>query len=223
MRALVIEDDPKLSRLLRTGLSEQGFTVDVARDGEEGLALASTEPYDAVVLDLMIPKVEGTRVLRELRAAGRDVPVLILTARDGAESKVAGLDAGADDYMTKPFTFAELAARLRALIRRTHRVADSVIRVGDLEVDTGARRVRRGGRTIELRAKEYALLELLALRAGHVVTRSQILDHIYAHDSETLSNVVDVHLCRLRSMIDREPARPLIRTIRGQGYVLEAT
>ena len=223
MRALVIEDDPKLSRLLRTGLSEQGFTVDVARDGEEGLALASTEPYDAVVLDLMIPKVEGTRVLRELRAAGRDVPVLILTARDGAESKVAGLDAGADDYMTKPFTFAELAARLRALIRRTHRLADSVIRVGDLEVDTGARRVRRGGRTIELRAKEYALLELLALRAGHVVTRSQILDHIYAHDSETLSNVVDVHLCRLRSMIDREPARPLIRTIRGQGYVLEAT
>ncbi len=221
MRTLVIEDDPKLGRLLRRGLTEEGFSVDLAADGEEGLHLATTEAYDAIVLDLMIPKIPGAQVLAAMRKAGRETPVLILTARDAPQEKVAGLNAGADDYMTKPFTFAELTARLRALIRRSNRVASAVIRIGDLEIDTSARRVSRGGKSIELRAKEYALLELLALHQGEVVTRTQICDHIYAQDDETMSNAVDVHVCRLRQEIDREGKASLIRTVRGQGYVLE--
>lgn len=221
MRTLVIEDDPKLGRLLRRGLTEEGFSVDLAADGEEGLHLATTEAYDAVVLDLMIPKIPGVQVLASMRKAGRDTPVLILTARDAPQEKVAGLNAGADDYMTKPFTFAELIARLRALIRRSKRVATAVIRIGDLEIDTAARRVSRGGKTIELRAKEFALLELLALHRGKVVTRTEIYDHIYAQDDDTMSNAVDVHVCRLRQEIDRAGKASLIRTVRGQGYVLE--
>jgi two-component system OmpR family response regulator len=162
-------------------------------------------------------------VLERVRAGGGAIPVLILTARDAPAEKVRGLDAGADDWMTKPFTFAELGARLRALIRRTHRVATSVVRIGDLEVDTAARHVVRAGRAVDLRAKEYAILELLALRQGQVVTRGELLDHVWAHDSEVASNIVDVHVCRLRGAIDRENARPLIHTIRGQGYVLKET
>jgi len=228
VRTLVIEDDPKLGRLLRRGLTEEGFSVDLAADGEEGLHLATTETYDAIVLDLMIPKIPGAQVLAALRKAGRDTPVLILTARDAPQEKVAGLNSGADDYMTKPFAFAELTARLHALIRRSNRVASAVIRIGDLQIDTSARRVSRGGKTIELRAKEYALLELLALHQGEVVTRTQIYDHIYSQDDDTMSNAVDVHVCRLRQEID--PGRAsllgggkasLIRTVRGQGYVLE--
>ncbi len=228
MRTLVIEDDLKLQKLLRRGLTEEGFTVDVASDGEEGLFLAQSEAFDVIVLDLMIPKIPGAQVLSRLRAAGnqqaglaRQTPVLILTARDADADKVAGLNAGADDYMTKPFTFTELIARLRALIRRSHRVPTSVIRVADLEIDTAARRVKRGGKPIDLPAKQYALLELLALNRGKIVTRSQIYDHIYAYDSDTLSNVVDVHVCRLRESIDRGFSARLLHTIRGQGYVLE--
>ena len=220
MRTLVIEDDAKLLKLLRRGLSEEGFSVDTAADGEEGLFLATTESYDALVLDLMIPKLPGVELLRALRKSGRNTPVLILTDRDGAAEKVAGLNAGADDYLTKPFSFEELTARLRALIRRTTRVATSVIRAGDLELDTAARRVTRGGKTLELRAKEFALLELLALRKGQIVTRTQMYDHLFAYDSDTLSNVVDVHLCRLRRAVDRGFGSRLIHTIRGQGYVL---
>ena len=221
MRTLVIEDDLKLQKLLRRGLTEEGFTVDVASDGEEGLFLAQSEAYDVIVLDLMIPKVPGAQVLARLRDAGKQTPVLILTARDADADKVAGLNAGADDYMTKPFTFAELTARLRALIRRSHRVPTSVIRVADLEIDTAARRVRRGGKPIDLPGKQYALLELLALNRGKIVTRSQIYDHVYAYDSDTLSNVVDVHVCRLRESIDRGHSARLLHTVRGQGYVLE--
>ena len=221
MRTLVIEDDLKLQKLLRRGLSEEGFTVDVAADGEEGLFLAQSEAYDVIVLDLMIPKVPGAQVLSRLREAGKQTPVLILTARDADADKVAGLNAGADDYMTKPFTFTELIARLRALIRRSHRVPTPVIRVADLEIDTAARRVRRAGKPIDLPAKQYALLELLALNRGKIVTRSQIYDHVYAYDSDTLSNVVDVHLCRLRESIDRGFSARLLHTVRGQGYVLE--
>lgn len=221
MRTLVIEDDLKLQKLLRKGLSEEGFTVDVASDGEEGLFLAQSESYDVVVLDLMIPKLSGAEVLSRLRAGGKETPVLILTARDADADKVAGLNAGADDYMTKPFTFTELIARLRALIRRSHRAPTSIIRVGDLEVDTGARRVRRAGKPIDIPSKQYALLELLALHRGKIVTRSQIYDHVYAYDSDTLSNVVDVHVCRLRESIDRGFPTRLLHTIRGQGYVLE--
>ena len=220
MRILVIEDEPKLQKLLGRGLSEAGFSVDTASDGEEGLFLANTESYDAIVLDLMIPKIPGVKVLQTLREKGRKTPVLILTARDGPAELVAGLNAGADDYMIKPFTFAELVARLRALIRRTHEVASAVVRAGDLEIDIAARRVTVAGRVIALRAKEYALLELLALHKGQVVTRTQIYEHIYAYESDTLSNVVDAHLCRLRRAIDPGGDAPLIHTVRGQGYVL---
>lgn len=221
MRTLVIEDDAKLQKLLKRGLVEEGFSVDAAGDGEEGLFLAETEAYDAIVLDLMIPKIPGLEVLRRLRSQKRAVPVLILTARDGNAEKVAGLNLGADDYMTKPFTFEELVARLRALIRRTNRVPDSVIRVGDLEIDLAARMVRRGGRPIQLQAKQYALLELLALNKGKIVTRTQIYDHIYHYDSDTLSNVADVHMCKLRDSIDRGFKVQLIHTVRGQGYLLK--
>lgn len=217
----MIEDDPKLQKLLRRGLSEEGFTVDVAADGEEGLFLAQSEAYDVIVLDLMIPKIPGAQVLSRLREAGKQTPVLILTARDADADKVAGLNAGADDYMTKPFTFTELIARLRALIRRSHRVPTSIIRVADLEIDTAARRVRRDGKPIDLPARQYALLELLALNRGKIVTRSEIYDHVYAYDSDTLSNVVDVHVCRLRESIDRGFSVRLLHTVRGQGYVLE--
>lgn len=220
MRVLVIEDEAALQKLLRRGLTEEGFSVDVSADGEDGLHRAQTESHDAIILDLMIPLVPGGEVLKRLRARGRTTPVLILTARDGSAEKVRGLDAGADDYMTKPFVFAELVARLRALIRRAHRVVSSTICVGDLEIDTAARRVTRAGQLIELRAKEYALLELLALHRGEVVAQTAIIEHIYADESDTLSNVVEVHMCRLRGRIERGFGPSLIRTVRGQGYVL---
>lgn len=220
MRVLVVEDEPKLLKLLGQGLAEAGFSVDGAADGARGLADARTGRYDAVVLDLMLPGMPGIDVLRALRKEGRATPVLILTARDGVEARVAGLDAGADDWMTKPFALAELTARLRALIRRANGAPSPEIRVGDLEIDLAGRRVRRAGTVIELRAKEFALLELLALHRGKVVTHSQIHDHVYDRESDTLSNVVDVMVCRLRSRIDREFGAPLIHTVRGQGYRL---
>jgi DNA-binding response OmpR family regulator len=222
MRTLVIEDDASLQRLLRRGLTEAGFGVDVAADGECALDLARTETYDAIVLDLMIPRIPGSEVLRTLRKERRKTPILILTARDAAEDKVAGLDAGADDYLTKPFVFAELVARLRALVRRSSGADQRVIRVGDLEIDTAARRVSRGGRELSLRAKEYELLEFLALRQGKLVTRAQLHDRLFGKDSETLASTVDVHLSRLRTAVDRGSKSPLITTVRGQGYRLEA-
>jgi two-component system OmpR family response regulator len=222
MQALVVEDDARLQRLLRRGLTEAGFEVDVAADGECALDLARAGTYDAIVLDLMIPRVSGTEVLRALRAGGTKTPVLILTARDAAEDKVAGLDGGADDYLTKPFVFAELVARIRALVRRANDVERSLIRIGDLEVDTAARSAKRGGRALALRAKEYELLEFLALRKGVLVTRAQLHDRLFGKDSETLANTIDVHLSRLRTALDRGSAKSLIRTVRGQGYRLEA-
>jgi DNA-binding response OmpR family regulator len=221
MKILVIEDDAMLQRLLRRGLSEAGFEVDVAADGECALDLARTDAHDAIVLDLMIPRVPGTEVLRTLRAERKRTPILILTARDAAEDKVAGLDDGADDYLTKPFVFAELVARIRALVRRAHGVERAVIRIGDLELDTDARSASRGGRPLALRAKEYDLLEFLAMRAGKLVTRAQLHDRLFGKDSETLDNTVDVHVSRLRSAVDQGSPKPLIHTVRGQGYRLD--
>ncbi|MEZ5963140.1 MAG: response regulator transcription factor [Planctomycetota bacterium] len=222
MRVLVIEDDQSLAKVVRRGLVEAGLSVDAAGDGESGLHLASSEAYDAIVLDLMLPRLPGLEVLTRLRARRQATPVLVLTARDGVEDRVDGLDRGADDYLTKPFALAELVARLRALIRRDHRVAHPEVQIGDLSIDMSARRVRRGGRDIELPAKQYALLELLALRRGGVVTRSEIYDKIYDGDCETLSNVVDVHMCRLRDFVDRGFGERLLHTVRGQGYRLAA-
>jgi len=220
VRILVVEDYEPLRSALRRGLSEEGMAVDTAEDGEEALWLARSNDYDVIVLDLMLPKRDGLSVLRELRRAGGGAAVLILTARDGVEDRVRGLDLGADDYLVKPFAFEEFLARVRALIRRKYDRKDPVIRIADLEVDTAARRARRGGEELKLTAREYALLEFLALRAGSVVTRTEIWEHLYSFNDEIKSNVVDVYIGYLRKKIER-PGKPrLIHTRRGLGYVL---
>jgi len=220
MRALVVEDYPPLSASLAQGLREQGYAVDVTGDGNEGLWYARTSAYDVIVLDLMLPGLDGRELLRTIRNDGNTTPVLILTARDTVADRVAGLDLGADDYLVKPFAFDELTARLRALVRRRHRLATSVLRIADLEIDTGARTVRRIGRTIALSAREYALLEYLAHRRGQVVTRGELWDHLYDFAAEPHSNVLDVYVGYLRRKIDDGHRIKLIHTRRGQGYVL---
>lgn len=220
MRLLLVEDHKPLARSLKQGLEEEGFAVDVAHDGEEGAYKGKTTPYDAIILDLMLPKVDGLSVLRQWRQAEVKCPVLVLTARDRLEDKVRGLDYGADDYMTKPFQLEELLARVRALVRRGHQVKDPVLRVHDLEINTAARTVRRGGKAIALTPREYALLEYLAFHRGKVVTRAMIWDHLYNEQEETTSNVVDVYIRYLRNKIDRGFDPPLILTRWGEGYVL---
>ena len=217
MRALVVEDYAPLRTAVQEGLTEAGFAVDVATNGEEGLWLAEQNPYDVVVLDIMLPKLDGIEVLKRLRRAGSKHAVLLLTAKDTVEDRVRGLDAGADDYLVKPFAFAELLARVRALVRRRYDAKDPTVRVGDLEVDTAARAVRRAGTAIALSAREYALLEYLALRAGEIVTRTQIWEHVYDFHSDAQSNVVDVYIGYLRKKLGQPQ---LIHTRRGQGYVL---
>jgi DNA-binding response OmpR family regulator len=220
VRALVIEDYRPVRAAVAGGLRESGFAVDEAADGEEGLWLAESNPYDVMVLDLMLPKLDGTALLERLRQAGNRVPVLVLTARDALDDRVKGLDLGADDYLVKPFALTELLARVRALVRRRYDAASPLLRVADLEVDTVKRAVRRGGQPIDLSAREYALLEYLAARAGQVVTRTEIWEHVYDFNSEAQSNVVDVYIGYLRKKLERPGAPPLIRTRRGQGYVL---
>lgn len=219
MRVLVVEDYRPIRVAVQEGLEEAGFAVDVAEDGESGLWMAQTNPYDALVLDLMLPKLDGAAVMRQLRQGGSKVPILLLTAKDTVEDRVAGLDLGADDYLTKPFAFTELVARVRALIRRSYDAPDPVVRISDVEIDTARRLVLRRGETIALSAREYALLEYLALRAGQLVTRTQIWEHVYDFHSEARSNVVDVYVGYLRKKLG---APPIIHTRRGQGYVLAA-
>lgn len=220
MRVLLIEDHRPLLRALKRGLEEEGFAVDTAEDGEEGEYKGRTASYDVIVLDLMLPKKDGLTVLKEWRQAGIKTHVLVLTAKDTTEDKVAGLDLGADDYLTKPFQLEELLARLRALIRRGHQVKDPVLRVHDLEVDTAARTVKRGGQTIHLTPREFALLQFLAFHRGKVVTRSMIWEHLYDEYDENTSNVVDVYIRYLRTKIDKGFAKPLILTRWGEGYML---
>jgi DNA-binding response OmpR family regulator len=220
MRVLLVEDDSPLREALVQGLEEAGFAVDASADGEEGLWYARSAEHDVIVLDLMLPRVDGLAVLSRLRREGSSVPVLILTARDTVEDRVKGLNLGADDYLIKPFAFAELLARVRALVRRRYDKKDPVLRVEDLEIDTTGRTVRRGDKTVNLSAREYALLEFLAARAGHVVSRSEIWEHVYDFCSDPESNVVDVYIGHLRRKIE-QPGRPrLIHTRRGQGYLL---
>ena len=219
MRALVVEDYAPVRTAVVEGLTENGFAVDSSADGEEGLWFAQQNPYDVIVLDLMLPKLDGLGVLRKLRASGSTVPVLVLTARDGVDDRVRGLDTGADDYLVKPFAFAELLARVRVLVRRRYDAAP-VIRIGDLEIDTTKRAVKRGDESIVLSAREYALLEYLALRADQLVTRTEIWEHVYDFHSDAHSNVVDVYIGYLRKKLEREGAAKLIHTRRGQGYVL---
>ena len=223
MKILIIEDEPKTGKFLKKGLTEAGFVADVAADGRDGLHLALTESYDLVVLDVMLPGIDGWGVLREMRRAERQYPVLFLTARDQVDDRVKGLELGADDYLVKPFAFSELLARVRTLLRRSkdsHALEN--IKVADLELDLPRRRVMRAGKRITLTAKEFALLELMMRRQGEVLPRSMIASQVWDMNFDSDTNVIDVAVRRLRAKIDDEFDVKLIRTMRGMGYVLEA-
>ncbi len=221
MRLLLIEDEPDAARMLARGLREQAYAVDVAADGRDGAYRASIADYDAIILDVMLPALDGIEVCRHLRRGGSSVPILMLTARDSVEARIAGLDSGADDYLTKPFDFGELLARLRAVIRRGVRPAlPDQIHIGLLELDTRGRRVLKHGREIPLTSREYALLEYLARRAGDVVGRADIAEHVWDDSYEPLSNVIDVYIQRLRRKLDDPGRESVIRTRRGEGYTL---
>ncbi len=220
MRVLVIEDYPPLQKAVAKGLREAGYAVDVTGDGEEGLWYATSNEYDVVVLDLMLPKMDGMTILKRLRAAGRPCHVLILTAKDTLADRVHGLDAGADDYLVKPFAFEELLARVRALARRAYCIKNPRLEVGDLRIETPTQRVWRGKEEARLTPREYVLLEYLAMRAGQVVSRTDIWEHVYEFNSEADSNVVDVYIGYLRKKLERPGRPPLIRTVRGRGYAL---
>ena len=222
MRILVVEDDQGVGRFIQSGLEQEGYAVDRLGDGRFAGDQAQAADYDAVVLDLMLPGRSGFDVLRDIRARKPSLPVLILTAKDSVTDRIAGLDAGADDYVVKPFALAELSARIRAVLRRGA-PRENILRVADLELDTINRVVRRDGQRIELKPKEYALLEFLMRNAGRPVTRSLIIEHVWDIHFESVSNVVEVHINSLRNKIDREFSRPLIHTVRGVGYKLAAT
>jgi len=222
MRVLVIEDDRKVASFIQTGLEQEGYAVDVLNDGNTAGEQASTIDYDVVVLDLMLPGRSGFQVLRDIRARRATSPVLILTARDAVEERIAGLDAGADDYMAKPFALAELSARLRALLRRGS-PRENLLKLADLEMDTIRRTVRRGGVSVDLKPKEYSLLEFLLRNSERPLTKSLIIEHVWDIHFDSVSNVVEVHINSLRNKIDRGFGQPLIHTIRGVGYVLTDT
>jgi heavy metal response regulator len=220
MRILVIEDEPGIAQFVKQGLSEAGYAVDVVYNGRKGLDYALAADYDAVVLDIMLPQMDGLQLLRTLRARGRKMPVLLLTARDAVDERVRGLDAGADDYLIKPFAFAELLARLRALLRRPPLQTETIVRVADLELDTARHEVRRAGRPIDLSPREFAVLEYLMRHPRQVLTRTQITEHVWNFDFYSETNVVDVYIGYLRRKIDRGFQPPLIHTVRGVGYRL---
>jgi two-component system OmpR family response regulator len=220
MRILIVEDEVKMASLLRRGLSEEGLAADVARTGDDAIWMARATEYDAIVLDVMLPGTNGFAVCRRLREAGTWSPVLMLTARDAVEDRVEGLDAGADDYLTKPFSFVELLARLRALVRRPPLERPTVLEVGDLRLDPAAHRVWRGETEVHLSAKEFALLETFMRRPGEVLSRFHLLEHCWDHGYENRSNVVDVYVRYLREKIDWPYGRTSIETVRGAGYRL---
>ena len=222
MRILLVEDEPYAAKMLAKGLRKQTYAVDVARDGQEAVRQASVNDYDLIILDVMLPLKDGFEVCGDLRAGGSSVPILMLTARDAVQDRIAGLDTGADDYLTKPFDFHELLARARALLRRGRALRPETIEVADLRIDTRSHEVRRGGELIELTAKEYALLEYLARRAGDVVTRAEISEHVWDESFDPFSNLIEVYIQRLRRRIDEGRETKLIRTLRGEGYRLAA-
>jgi two-component system OmpR family response regulator len=217
---LIVEDDVKMAGLIRRGLTEEGLSADVAHDGENALWMAAATDYDAIVLDVMLPGGDGVDVCRSLREKGQWAPVLMLTARDAVEDRVSGLDAGADDYLTKPFSFAELLARLRALARRPALERPAVLEVGDLRLDPATRQVWRAGTEVQLSTKEFALLETFMRRPGEVLSRYQLLEHCWDYAYENRSNVVDVYVRYLREKVDRPFGRSSIETVRGAGYRL---
>ena len=222
MRVLIVEDEKRLAENIARSLRESaGYAVDVALDGEDGLYMAQTNPYDLVVLDLMLPKVDGLSLLRKLRGDGGEVPVLVLTARDEKESVVALLNAGADDYVAKPFDLGELLARSKALIRRGKGHSDALLKVGDIEINTANLTVRKSGEAVTLTAMEYRVLEYLAHRPGAVVSKTELLEHLYDFNWERFSNVIEVYISGLRRKLEDGDAK-LIHTLRGQGYMLRA-
>ena len=221
MRLLLVEDDARLADLLVRSLREQGYAVDHATDGESGIVQAAVNPYDVIVLDVQLPRRNGFEVCAELRRRSMRVPILMLTARDAVTDRVAGLDAGADDYLTKPFDLSELHARIRALLRRMPELAPQVITVGDLVVDLAAQRAERGGRVLPLTTKEYVLLEYLARHAGRVIGRAELVEHVWDENHDPFTNALEVYINRLRKKLD-DGATPLIHTRRGAGYVLAA-
>lgn len=222
MRILVVDDDRRLCAVIKRGLLEEAYAVDLAYDGEEGEYLAEVNPYDLIILDIMLPIKDGIAVCRELRAKKISTPILMLTAKDAVEDRVKGLDTGADDYLVKPFAFSELLARVRALLRREGTSKSPELRVGDLTLDTLTRQVNRGQRPIELTTKEYVILEYLMRHPKVVVTRTMIEEHAWDYDFDSLSNLVDVYIRRLRRKLDTEGENSLIQTVRGAGYRLKA-
>jgi DNA-binding response OmpR family regulator len=220
MRLLLVEDDARIARFVAKGLREQSYAVDVATNGDDALYQAAINTYDVIILDVMIPRRDGFEVCRELRSAGQKIPILMLTAKDAIEDRIAGLDFGADDYLTKPFEFRELLARLRALLRRSGELRPSRFVVADLVLDTGARTVTRAGTDVPMTTKEYALLEFLARNAGRVVGRAEIAEHVWEETFDPFSNLIEVYVNRLRRKIDLGRATPLLQTRRGAGYLL---
>ncbi len=220
MRLLLVEDYPPLQKSVVKGLREAGFAVDVTGDGREALWYAESNQYDVIVLDLMLPGLDGLSILSRLRAKGRQSHVLIITAKDAVADRVAGLNAGADDYLVKPFEFDELLARVQAMVRRSYHRKNPVMEIGPLRINTATQQVQRGDADLQLTAREYALLEYLAMRAGELVTRTDIWEHVYDFRSDATSNVVDVYVGHLRRKIDHEGESSLIETVRGRGYLL---
>ena len=221
MRILVIEDEKKIADFIKRGLKEEGYAIDVAYDGQEGHFLAKTNEYDLILLDLMLPKLDGITLCKKLKAEGTPSPIIMLTAKSSVKDKVAGLDAGADDYLTKPFAFEELLARIRAVLRNKEATKATKLQAADLALDLVTHKVTRAGREIELTAKEYALLEYFMRNAGSIITRTMISEHVWNVDFDTFTNVIDVYVNYLRNKIDAGRGKKLIHTVRGRGYLLK--
>ena len=221
MRILVVEDEKKVASFIKKGLEEEHYAVDIAYDGEEGLVLADINEYDLILLDIMLPKLDGMEVLRRIRGNGSGVPILMLTAKDAVEDIASGLDSGSDDYLTKPFSFVELVARVRALLRRKTKEKTDLLTIDDLILSTSTHRVKRGGREIELTAKEYALLEYFMRNPNRILTRTLITEHVWDYHFDPSTNVIDVYVNYLRKKIDQGFEKKLIHTIRGSGYMIK--
>jgi len=221
MRILIVEDEKKVAAFIRKGLEEETYAVDTAYDGEEGLCLAETNQYDLIILDLMLPKVNGLEVLIRLRDQRNNTPILLLTAKDSVEDKVTGLNKGADDYLTKPFAFSELLARIRSLLRRGQTEPQTVLQVGDLTLDLISHKVRRSAEDIDLTGKEYSLLEYFMRNVDKVLTRTMIAEHVWDYNFDTFTNVIDVYVNHLRKKIDKNHEKKLLHTLRGVGYVMK--
>jgi heavy metal response regulator len=221
MRILVIEDEKKVAEFIKNGLEEEGYAVDTAHDGDAGYFLACSNEYDAILLDILLPRVDGITLCSTLRSEGHQTPILMLTAKDAVKDKVRGLDAGADDYLTKPFAFEELLARIRALLRKKYTHQNTRLQVDDLVLDTVTHAVTRAGEVITMSVKEYALLEYLMRNAGSVVTRTMISEHVWDISFETFTNVIDVYISYLRNKIDKGRSKALIQTVRGRGYTIK--